>query len=319
MKWGWLFRTYVQWHAIAFLLSELCIRTKGEAVERAWRALEASASRWWFPLSDTPSSRKTEPGLLWKPLRKLLAKARAARERELALQRASAAIRNGEHMYPGLPRGIEDMKLPPLSTDQPSPDKLDRLLRPSAPRLGEAPPTSSQPSWSSIPTNGVQPEPLSVSRQMSTTSSSSVQAPQRSTTQEFPDLINFGLDNVVMDVMEGMNYNGETMNNHDMQSLDIKAPAQPFTSANFASESSNGMANSIQAAHGTFGDSSLSSINFANMSPTLGQHNGSPVLDGTGIDWTIWDDMVTQFGMEGQPPNPNATNPATNIGLNNWF
>src|SRR4051812_49305435 len=31
MKWGWLFRTYVQWHAIAFLLSELCVRTKGEA------------------------------------------------------------------------------------------------------------------------------------------------------------------------------------------------------------------------------------------------------------------------------------------------
>ncbi|EDU43367.1 conserved hypothetical protein [Pyrenophora tritici-repentis Pt-1C-BFP] len=25
MKWGWLFRTYIQWHAIAFLLSELCL------------------------------------------------------------------------------------------------------------------------------------------------------------------------------------------------------------------------------------------------------------------------------------------------------
>jgi hypothetical protein len=58
MKWGWLFRTYVQWHAIAFLLSELCVRTKGEAVERAWRALEATAGRWWFPLNDASPLRK---------------------------------------------------------------------------------------------------------------------------------------------------------------------------------------------------------------------------------------------------------------------
>src|SRR5690349_18440693 len=65
MKWGWLFRTYVQWHAIAFLLSELCVRTKGEAVERAWRALETTAGCWWFPLNDGSPHRKGQQGCLW--------------------------------------------------------------------------------------------------------------------------------------------------------------------------------------------------------------------------------------------------------------
>ena len=36
LKWGWLFRTYTQWHAIAFVLSQLCIRTLGPDVDRAW-------------------------------------------------------------------------------------------------------------------------------------------------------------------------------------------------------------------------------------------------------------------------------------------
>ncbi|EOD46576.1 putative c6 transcription protein [Neofusicoccum parvum UCRNP2] len=62
-KWGWLFRTYVQWHAIAFLLSELCIRTKGELVARAWRAVEATAARRW---NDLSSDQKK--GCLWRPL-----------------------------------------------------------------------------------------------------------------------------------------------------------------------------------------------------------------------------------------------------------
>jgi len=79
MRFGWLFRTYVQWHAIAFLLSELCVRTKGEHVERAWRAIDATvASRWGNPIGES------KRGFLWKPLRKLMIKARAARQAELA-------------------------------------------------------------------------------------------------------------------------------------------------------------------------------------------------------------------------------------------
>ncbi|KAF1980872.1 hypothetical protein K402DRAFT_408875 [Aulographum hederae CBS 113979] len=78
-KWGWLFRTYVQWHAIAFLLTELCTRTKGEYVDRAWTAVEGTMRRRWG--ADSTSSKLK--GHLWRPLRKLEAKARAARQREL--------------------------------------------------------------------------------------------------------------------------------------------------------------------------------------------------------------------------------------------
>lgn len=77
IKWGWLFRTYVQWHAVAYILSELCARTKGETVDRAWRAIDSVFADWGGVI--VASKR----GMLWKPLRKLMAKARAARMRDL--------------------------------------------------------------------------------------------------------------------------------------------------------------------------------------------------------------------------------------------
>ncbi|KAJ9636263.1 hypothetical protein H2201_006242 [Coniosporium apollinis] len=77
MRWSWLFRTYVQWHAIAFLLSELCVRTRGPHVERAWRAVEATAAARWEDSHDQKQSA------LWKPLRKLMARAQEARQKAL--------------------------------------------------------------------------------------------------------------------------------------------------------------------------------------------------------------------------------------------
>jgi len=77
IKWGWLFRTYVQWHAVAYILSELCTRTKGEAVDRAWAAIDSAFADWGRVIM---ASKK---GMLWKPLRKLTVKARATRAKEL--------------------------------------------------------------------------------------------------------------------------------------------------------------------------------------------------------------------------------------------
>lgn len=138
MKWGWLFRTYVQWHAIAFLLSELCVRTKGEAVERAWRALEATAGKWWYPLNESANKRYRQ-GYLWKPLRKLMAKARAARERELALERAAASLKTRTTSYADIGQVFDT--LPPTTQQQPY-EQLDAMLQPTAPRLGEVPSSS---------------------------------------------------------------------------------------------------------------------------------------------------------------------------------
>jgi len=336
MKWGWLFRTYVQWHAIAFLLSELCIRTKGEAVERAWRALEATAGRWWFPLNDESSYRKGQQGCLWKPLKKILAKAKAARDRELALERASFALRNGQQFYQGY--NSTATPLPPVSVDQPTSEKLDRMLRPFAPKLGGSA-LQSMPSWPSSPSVNHTPESGSDSRsapQIQHQSGTSRNGPARIRTspgQEFQDLSSFGLDNVINDVMGTTDYEGNDMfdfNNLQpaMNSTSQSQPMQlPNTTTNTTAPSAYDTAASMNHAQGTFGDPQFfSNVDFGTVSPDISQNmngNGqltdSPNLDGGGMDWTQWDDLVNQYGSsEGFASNPNG-NPASHGGLVHWF
>ncbi|KAH8813099.1 fungal-specific transcription factor domain-containing protein [Xylogone sp. PMI_703] len=72
-KWGWLFHTYVQWHAIAFILSELSVRQPSIVVDRAWRSIDQVFSELQ---TDNRSS------ILWIPMRKLMAKARKRREED---------------------------------------------------------------------------------------------------------------------------------------------------------------------------------------------------------------------------------------------
>ena len=100
MKWGWLFRTYIQWHAVAFLLSELCTRTLGPDVDEAWQVLDSVFEEW----GGTVSAHKK--GMLWKPIRRLMAKARAARAKALEQQLRSPYSRNPsiDKTTPRLPR-----------------------------------------------------------------------------------------------------------------------------------------------------------------------------------------------------------------------
>ncbi|KAF2653479.1 hypothetical protein K491DRAFT_602793 [Lophiostoma macrostomum CBS 122681] len=314
MKWGWLFRTYVQWHAIAFLLSELCVRTKGEAVERAWRALEATAGRWWFPIGDN-AYRKGRQGCLWKPLRKLMAKARAAREKEIALERASQALKNRGVVYQDLPQLLEQMPEPP-QLDQPSPENLDRLLRPSAPRLGEMP-NANPPSWAgspvvpdlAIPTASA----LAASFSESVTASRTSRSPEVANT--FNHLSSLGLDFVLQDVMDGMAFDGTTT--YDSNHPDVRN----FNAQNqrAAQEKSSDM--QMHGIDGTNGFSqSPTSFNLEmNGSPTVGmngQSSESPILDNNAsMDWANWDDLVREYGMDGTP----SLNGAGHLGTVSWF
>lgn len=88
-KWGWMFRTYTQWHSMGYLLAELCNRTKGEVVDRAWNAVNGVFDDWG---EQDPSSKK---GMLWGPLRKLMVKAKRARDAEEARERAIASLNVG--------------------------------------------------------------------------------------------------------------------------------------------------------------------------------------------------------------------------------
>lgn len=90
-KWGWLFRTYMQWHAVAFVLSELCVREPGPDYERAWNAVESV-------YDERVSNPKGHKGMLWKPMRQLMIKAKAIRARHLRNGNASIASATGASM-----------------------------------------------------------------------------------------------------------------------------------------------------------------------------------------------------------------------------
>jgi hypothetical protein len=101
-QWGWLFHTYIQWHAIAYILGELCQRSNSAIVERAWRAIDVVFSTWDGAITHTKS------GMLWQPMRKMLAKARHKREENM---RTAAA--NGDSIFP---LGIDSRHLRPEAT-----------------------------------------------------------------------------------------------------------------------------------------------------------------------------------------------------------
>jgi hypothetical protein len=73
----WYIRTVVHWHAVAYLLSELCVRDPDENVTWAWNVLDAVFQDWKegqeYGVADVLSS----------PLRKLIARARRKRELDL--------------------------------------------------------------------------------------------------------------------------------------------------------------------------------------------------------------------------------------------
>jgi hypothetical protein len=344
MKWGWLFRTYVQWHAIAFLLSELCVRTQGEAVDRAWRALEATAGRWWYPLQATSIYSKGQAGCLWKPLRKLMAKARAAREKELALERASEALRNEGVHYSNFSHLLDTSALNPHPSPlQPNPKSLDSMLRPAAPKLGEMP-VAQPPTWTNSPPSTtdaslVYPDTMGDIPKYNARSTNITgnviggaaneninnKSLQANSLHDFPG---HGLDFLLHDVLEDFQpadggpipivpYDGQidhtmntNVNNNDNSFFGVPDVnnANPFANTTAYSQSPATLANSS-----SLHDSPVNISADRNATKT-----DSPIVDGEMVDWEVWDDMVNQFGME-NPQAQFSANGAGHLGMVHWF
>ncbi|KAL9070951.1 MAG: hypothetical protein Q9157_005645 [Trypethelium eluteriae] len=70
----WLTANYVQWHTLAITLAELCVQTEGPLVERAWKIVDRYFD--WVARDIADSIR----GMRWQPIRKLMIKARKARQ-----------------------------------------------------------------------------------------------------------------------------------------------------------------------------------------------------------------------------------------------
>lgn len=67
--WHWFFNSWVQWHALAVALAELCLHNRGPLVERAWAIIDQVFEPWASHIAD---SRR---GMLWRPIQKLMTKA----------------------------------------------------------------------------------------------------------------------------------------------------------------------------------------------------------------------------------------------------
>jgi hypothetical protein len=77
-QWAWLFRSFVQWHAIAYLLAGLCQQQQGqrplrqEFIDRAWKQLD-----YVFRERGRDDGRHIKEGRLWLALTRLLNRAKA--------------------------------------------------------------------------------------------------------------------------------------------------------------------------------------------------------------------------------------------------
>lgn len=71
-KWSWLFRTNMQWHGVAFVLSEVCVRPICPLTDRAWNAILSMYSDWEL-------QTKHKKSMLWRPLAALMKRAAATR------------------------------------------------------------------------------------------------------------------------------------------------------------------------------------------------------------------------------------------------
>jgi hypothetical protein len=104
--WRWVFQTYTHWHAVVYLLIEICRRPWSPIVERAWVALH---SQWLIP-SQAHMDKNMR---FWVPLRRLKAKARKHRAAEVE------RLRNDPQAAEWLER--EDQKIPVPSSPGPFP------------------------------------------------------------------------------------------------------------------------------------------------------------------------------------------------------
>ncbi|PSR97230.1 fungal-specific transcription factor domain-domain-containing protein [Coniella lustricola] len=84
-QWKWLFQTYTQWHAVAYVLLEVGRRPWSAAMERAWAALNSVLA------SPSPQDLDRIAGhtSVWLPLKKIFLKAKKHREAEISRLKAN--------------------------------------------------------------------------------------------------------------------------------------------------------------------------------------------------------------------------------------
>jgi hypothetical protein len=111
-QWAWF--KWVKWFALAVVLAELCT-TRGSSADRAWIVAQRSFDDYATIVADTNS------GMLWRPIAKLMQRARSLREDQPAMSKTITPTTNGSPMdipWRGYSLGgLSQMDIPP--DDQP--------------------------------------------------------------------------------------------------------------------------------------------------------------------------------------------------------
>ncbi|KAL6877110.1 fungal-specific transcription factor domain-containing protein [Trichoderma novae-zelandiae] len=82
-QYRWLFRTYTNWHAIAYILVETCRRPWSALVQRGWEAVVG------YDKDLAENIKRTDHASVFLPLRKLFTRAKRYQELEVARLRAN--------------------------------------------------------------------------------------------------------------------------------------------------------------------------------------------------------------------------------------
>jgi len=115
----WRWSLWVQWHPLAVALAEVCIKDHGELADRAWPVLDQAYDRLAKDVADT------EKGLLWRPIWKLMKKARSMKTRfESERQRSRQHSQSQSHVQTQQMQGIANLTL----ANQPDPSAVTTTM-----------------------------------------------------------------------------------------------------------------------------------------------------------------------------------------------
>jgi hypothetical protein len=89
----WISTIWVQWHALAVMIAELCVQTEGPTVERAWNIVNSGYEETARYIADS------DKGRLWRPIKKLMSRAQEVRKKHLEdISIALGSLNHGENL-----------------------------------------------------------------------------------------------------------------------------------------------------------------------------------------------------------------------------
>jgi hypothetical protein len=92
--WAWHSKTHIQWHAVAFVLADLCWRPPSAECDHAWECVNAVYDQW----STMETERK---GNMWRPIRRLMARVQYVREIQRTTNSTESMRKNSWRMGVG--------------------------------------------------------------------------------------------------------------------------------------------------------------------------------------------------------------------------